>query len=203
MFTGLITATTTVTAIEHHDNGGARLSVAPCTPSLAVGNSIALDGCCLTVAACNDDQVTFDLSHETLQRTTFATLKPGRHLNVEQPLRFGAPLHGHLVSGHVDTTTAVIATHGATQRGRELTIAMPPGYDAQLFPQAAVTLNGVSLTITAVNNHAQPPTFTVCLIPETCHRTNLGTITATQQVNFESDMLGKYITRHVAHWPGH
>lgn len=202
MFTGLITNTTTVVALDHHASGGTRLSVTPFGEQLHSGDSVALDGCCLTIMACEADKISFDLSHATLQRTTFVDLKQGQLLNVELPLCLGDCVHGHLVSGHVDAVTEVLALEGTPARGLDLTVAVPAGYEAQLFPQAAVALNGVSLTIAALHNdaHGKPTAIKVCLIPETCQRTNLAKLAPTQRVNFESDMLGKYIARSVTAW---
>ena len=205
MFTGLITGTTPVVALDRHADGSIHLSVAPFGAQLHSGDSVALDGCCLTVTACEDKRVSFDLSYETLQRTTFATLKQGQLLNVELPLCLGDRVHGHLVSGHVDTVAEVLAVEGTPTHGLDLTVAVPCGYEAQLFPKASVTLNGVSLTIATVHkdSHGKPPAIKVCLIPETCQRTNLAALTPAQKVNFESDMLGKYISSSVAAWQAH
>ena len=198
LFTGLITNTTPVVALSHHTDGGLRLTIAAFGEQVQHGDSIALDGCCLTVAAYADEKISFDLSQETQQRTTIAKLKQGQLLNVELPLRLGDRLHGHLVSGHVDAVAEVLAVKGSPARGLELTVTVPQGHEAQIFTQASVTLNGVSLTIAAVHKDTQA--MKICLIPKTCQRTNLATLTPKQQVNFESDMLGKYIARSVAHW---
>ena len=201
LFTGLITSTTPIIALDHHTDGGLRLTVAAFGEQLRRGDSVALDGCCLTVAAYSAEKISFDLSHETQQRTTFAILKQRQLLNVELPLCLGDRLHGHLVSGHIDAVAEVLAIDGSPTRGLELTVAVPHGQEAQIFTQASVALNGVSLTIAAVYNDSQA--IKVCLIPETCQRTNLAALKPKQQVNFESDMLGKYIARSVAHWHAH
>lgn len=202
MFTGLITHTTPVVALERYADGGLRVAVAAFGEQLQRGDSVALDGCCLTVAACTAEKISFDLSYTTQQRTTFAALKQGQLLNVELPLCWGARLHGHLVSGHVDAVAEVVASAALPTAGLELTVTVPAGYEAQILSQASVALNGVSLTIAAVHNDAQgkPQAIKVCLIPETCQRTNLAALQPTQQVNFESDMLGKYVTNSVANW---
>lgn len=201
MFTGLIEKTATVTSIDHHDDGGAHLSVA-LDIELQQGDSIALDGCCLTVDGCGDGRVSFALSHETQQRTTFTSLKRGQRLNVERPLRFGERLHGHLVTGHVDGVAEVVARQGSPTQGVTLSVAVPAGYDAQLLPKAAIALNGASLTIATVEKgaHGQVQSLSVCLIPETCRRTNLAVCMPRQLLNFESDVLGKYVTSSVAGW---
>ncbi len=200
LFTGLITNTTTVVGIDRQADGGLHLTVAAFGEQLRRGDSIALDGCCLTVVAGTAEKISFDLSQATQQRTTLATLKQGQRLNVELPLRWGDRLHGHLVSGHVDAVAEVKAITSTPAHGFDLTVTVPHGHAAQILPQAAVALNGVSLTIATVHNDAQgqPQTLAVCLIPETCRRTNLAALTPGQQVNFESDMLGKYATNHAA-----
>lgn len=202
LFTGLITHTTPVIALERGAGRGLRLTVAAFGARLQRGDSVALDGCCLTVAACTAEKISFDLSYATQQRTTFATLKQGQLLNVELPLCWGTRLHGHLVSGHVDAVAEVVASAAMPTPGLELTVTVPAGSEAQILPQASVALNGVSLTIAAVHNDAQgkPQAMKVCLIPETCQRTNLATLQPTQPVNFESDMLGKYVTNSIANW---
>ena len=202
MFTGLITNTTPIVALARHADGGTRLSVAAFGKQLRRGDSVALDGCCLTVVACEAEHVSFDLSHATQQHTTFATLKQEQLLNVELPLCWGDRLHGHLVSGHVDAVAEVLAVESTPAHGLDLTVAVPRGYETQIFPQAAVALNGVSLTIATVYHDApgKAQAIKACLIPETCQRTNLAALVPRQRVNFESDMLGKHIARSVAAW---
>ena len=191
MFTGLVSTTTSIVSLQRNTEGGMCLTVASFADDLAVGDSVALDGCCLTVVACNKETVAFDLSCATQQRTTFATLEQGQLLNVEQALCLGARVHGHLVSGHVDAVAEVVAVQGTPVRGLEISLTVPQGYEAQVLPQGSVTLNGVSLTVTELLKEKK--VFKVCLIPETCRRTNLAVLTPSQRVNFESDMLGKYV----------
>ncbi len=202
MFTGLITHTTSVVDLVQCADGGVRLSVAAFGERLRDGDSVALDGCCLTVVACEAERVSFDLSHATRRCTTFATFARGQLLNVELPLCLGDRVHGHLVSGHVDAVAEVLGVDGTPARGLDLTLAVPEGYETQIFPRAAVALNGVSLTITTVQNDASHgQAMTVCLIPATCQRTNLAALVPRQRVNFESDMVGKHVASNVAAWP--
>lgn len=191
MFTGLITTTTPVVKLQRNPEGGMYLAVATFADDISVGDSVALDGCCLTVVACDKKTVAFDLSHATQARTTFVALQQGQLLNVEQALCFGARVHGHLVSGHVDAVAEVVAVQGTPARGLDLSIAIPQGYEAQVLAQASVALNGVSLTVVELLDAGK--VFKVCLIPETCRRTNLASLTPPQRVNFESDVLAKYV----------
>ena len=191
MFTGLITTTTSVVNLQRNTEGGMCLTVAAFADDISVGDSVALDGCCLTVVVCDKKTVAFDLSHATQERTTFVVLQRGQLLNVEQSLCLGARVHGHLVSGHVDAVAEVVAVQGSPERGLDLSITVPRGYEAQVLAQASVALNGVSLTVVELLDGGR--VFKVCLLPETCRRTNLAALMPQQRVNFESDMLGKYV----------
>ena len=191
MFTGLVTTTTSVIDLQCNSEGGMCLTVEAFADDVSVGDSVALDGCCLTVVSCDKKTVAFDLSHATQERTTFVSLRQGQLLNVEQSLCLGARVHGHLVSGHVDMVVEVVSVQGSPARGLDIGIVVPRGYESQVFAQASVVLNGVSLTVVELLDGGR--VFTVCLIPETCRRTNLVDLVPQQRVNFESDMLGKYV----------
>ncbi len=156
-----------------------------------VGASVAVNGVCLTVVERRPDGLAFELGPETLARTALGALGPGRPVNLERPLRLGAPMGGHLVLGHVDGVGTVedVTRVESTARAR---IALP-GLDLApyLVPQGSVAVEGVSLTVAALG----PDRFDVMLIPHTLEATTLGRLVIGQAVNIETDVIGKYVVR--------
>jgi riboflavin synthase len=156
-----------------------------------IGASVAVNGVCLTVAGRRPDGLAFDLGPETLARTALGTLSPGSGVNLESPLRLGAPLGGHLVLGHVDGVGTVedVTRVESTARVR---IALPgPGLEPYLVSQGSVAVDGVSLTVADL----EPGRFEVMLIPHTLEVTTLGRLRVSQPVNIETDVIGKYVVR--------
>ncbi len=155
------------------------------------GASLAVNGVCLTVVDRVGSSLAFDLGTETLRVSALGDLTPGEPVNLERPLRLGAPLGGHLVLGHVDgvgTVTSMIR-EGATTR---LRIALPdPALERYLVPKGSVAVDGVSLTVAAL----LPGAFEVVLIPHTLTVTTLGRRRAGERVNLEMDLIGKYLLR--------
>jgi riboflavin synthase len=166
---------------------------------LAAGDSLAVDGVCLSVTGTERSGILFDLSRETLEKTTLGGLRPGAKLNLEFPLTLAAPLGGHLVSGHVDGPGKVLR---ATSRppGKRLVVSFPAALRPYLIPKGSIAVNGVSLTIASLG----PTSFEVELIPMTLAGTNLGLLTPGSKVNLECDMVGKYVYNYVSqgHKPG-
>jgi len=159
-----------------------------------VGASVAVNGVCLTVVARGADGLAFEVGPETLARTSLGRLRPRAGVNLERPLRFGGPLGGHLVLGHVDVvgTAERVTRVESTARVR---IALPaPELAALLIPQGSVAVDGVSLTVAALDG----PAFEVMLIPHTLAATTLGRLEAGQPVNIETDVIGKYVARALA-----
>jgi riboflavin synthase len=155
------------------------------------GGSVAVNGVCLTVVERRPDGLIFELGPETLARTALGALRPGRGVNLERPLRLGAPLGGHLVLGHVDGVGTVedVTRVESTARVR---IALPgPALEPYLVPQGSVAVDGVSLTVANLG----PGRFDVMLIPHTLAATTLGRLEVGQSVNLETDVLGKYVAR--------
>ena len=188
MFTGLIEE---VGAVRARD--GARLVVSArlVQEGTSIGSSIAVNGACLTVVEQSPDRLAFDLGPETLARTTLADLGRGDAVNLERPLRLGGLVGGHLVQGHVDGvgTVARLVREGETAR---LRIEWPsPALEALLIPQGSVAVDGVSLTVAALERDA----FEIMLIPHTLAETTLGRLEAGKRVNLEMDMIGKYVQR--------
>jgi riboflavin synthase alpha subunit len=191
MFTGLIEEVGEVRGVED-----SRLVVGAraILPDAADGSSIAVNGVCLTVVARGPDEIGFDLGPETLARTALGDLGTGDPVNLERPLRLGFPVGGHLVQGHVDGMGVVteMSRQGATARLR--LECQDEGLAAFLIPQGSVAVDGVSLTVAALDGGA----FEVMLIPHTLDHTTLGRLKAGKRVNLEMDMIGKYVRRFVS-----
>lgn len=195
MFTGIVVDVGRIT--ERAERGGDlhlavtfnRLDEA----RLGIGDSVCVQGCCLTVTARAARSFTVDLSRETLAVTTLGSLVVGADVNLEPALRAGDPLGGHLVSGHVDAV-ARVASIEADARSRRLTITVAPELMRYLAPKGSVTVDGVSLTV----NEVVGSSFGVNIIPHTQTATTLGTVTAGTPVNIEVDPLARYLERLLA-----
>jgi riboflavin synthase len=197
MFTGIIEATGTVTALEKRE-GAVRLSVTTPLPvaELPLGASIAVDGVCLTVvdrASVPSQTFAADLGPETLACTTLGALAPGARVHLERPLRLGDALGGHLVSGHVDGVGTVVARR-EVGGSLELEIRAPESVVATLVPKGSITVAGASLTINTVAGDR----FGVTLIPHTLAVTTLGALAVGAPVNLEGDLIAKHVDRLVA-----
>ena len=155
---------------------------------VAPGDSVAVNGACLTVTGRDQEGLRFDLSRETLSKTTLGALKPGDRLNLELPLTLAAPLGGHLVSGHIDGVGQVVRS-SSRPPGRRLSVSFPAGLRPFFVAKGSVALDGVSLTIASLG----PSSFEVELVPTTLAGTNLGARRAGEKVNVECDMVGKYV----------
>ncbi|HSA94739.1 MAG TPA: riboflavin synthase [Acidobacteriota bacterium] len=192
MFTGIITESGTFRGFRKGRR--ALLVEAPgLAGKLAAGESLAVDGVCLTVAATERAGVVFDLSQETLERTTLGGLKPGARLNLEPALTLQTPLSGHLVSGHVDGIGRVLRI-SARPPGKRLAISFPAALRPFLVIKGSVAVAGVSLTVAALS----PSSFEVELIPATLRTTNLGLLRAGSRVNLECDLVGKYVYNYMS-----
>jgi riboflavin synthase len=192
MFTGIITDRGTFRG--YRKGRRALLVEAPgLAAKLAAGDSLAVDGVCLTVAAKERAGLLFDLSQETLEKTTLGGLVAGAELNLEPALTLATPLGGHLVSGHVDGVGRVLRT-SSRPPGKRLAVSFPAALRPYLVPKGSVALAGVSLTIAALG----PSTFEVELVPLTLEGTNLGLLRAGAKVNLECDMVGKYVYNYVS-----
>ena len=188
MFTGLVQDLGTVTGVDASDHG-VRLAVAT-TLELSEGDSVAVNGVCLTATAVGDGGFRADVMHETLRRSSLAGLEPGSRVNLELPLRATDRLGGHFVQGHVDGVGGVwdFRDEGFS---RVVTIGVPAGLMRYVVEKGSITVDGVSLTISALGDDW----LQVSLIPETLERTILGEIGVGQPVNLEVDVLAKYVER--------
>jgi len=190
MFTGLIEAVGTVSVLEARGNDAARLVLdLPYAGELSLGESVAVNGCCLTVTG-KEGVISFDLLMETLNRTSLGDLKAGSRVNLERALRADGRFGGHFVQGHVDTTATVVA---AEPKGsdRNLVIAIPQGGARYFIEKGSIAVNGVSLTVASLEEES----FGLWIIPHTLQETNLGDLKPGDRVNLEYDMLAKYAER--------
>ena len=179
MFTGIITH---VGLFSSWRRGRRELLVeAPALAAkLRAGDSLAVDGVCLSLVGAEKGVLRFDLSQETLARTTLGAVKPRQRLNLELPLTLAAPLGGHLVSGHIDAIGKILRT-AERRPGRRISVSYPRGLRPFLVPKGSVAVNGVSLTVAAIG----PSSMDIELIPLTLEGTNLGTLRAGAAVNIE------------------
>ena len=191
MFTGLVEEIGLCEDLQR-SAGSARLLIqAPgISCGVKIGDSISVNGCCLTTISTREGIMTFDLLDETLQRTNLQDLIPGRKVNLERSLLADGRLGGHFVQGHVDATIPVVAI---LQQGSDLRIdfKVPPEFAAYMAYKGSVAINGVSLTIAEVTADS----FAVWIIPHTASHTNLGDLREGDLVNLECDMLAKYAAR--------
>jgi riboflavin synthase len=190
MFTGLIAAVGSVAAVDC-DGEGATLTIASeLAGQLAEGDSIAVNGVCLTASHVRGESFRAQVMIETLRRSSLAALQAGARVNLELALRAQDRLGGHVVQGHVDGTATVRATR-AEGFARVLEIELEPHLARYLVEKGSVTLDGVSLTVSALSEDG----FSVSLIPETLRRTNLGSVGEGDRVNIEVDVLAKHVER--------
>lgn len=189
MFTGLISEVGTVTSFER-DREGAKVTIeAPATSGeLEPGGSVAVSGVCLTATRVAEDCFDAEISEQTLRSTRLGELTAGDAVNLELPLRPNDRLGGHIVQGHIDGTATVtqIAEQGFS---RVTEIAIDPALTRFVVDCGSVAIDGVSLTVAAAKKDA----FTVALIPETIERTTLGELKEGDHVNFEADIVAKYV----------
>jgi riboflavin synthase len=212
MFTGIVEGTGTVVAMDRPPAGGAaRLEVeAPwLAGDLAVGDSVAVDGCCLTVVAGGPGRFAADVVAETLRRTALGRLAAGARVNLERPLAVGGRLGGHLVQGHVDGVGRVLEVRpvpggsgGAEsalledRRGLEVRVELPDDLARYVVEKGSIAVDGVSLTVAGVGQGW----FAVALVPHTLATTTLGERAPGDPVHLEVDVVAKYVERLVQPW---
>ena len=187
MFTGIVEELGRVTGLE-----GPRLTVACATAAQGstVGASVAVNGVCLTVVEQGDEELAFDISEETFERTALDRLRPGDPVNLERPMLLTDRLGGHMVQGHVDGVGRVVAVT-PQEGGSTIEIELPEGLERYVVEKGSITVDGVSLTVTGIDGR----TFGVALIPHTLAVTTLGTTKPGDPVNLEVDVLAKYVER--------
>ena len=190
MFTGLIADVGTVSALDAGDDGATLRIDTALAPQIGEGDSVAVNGVCLTATGVAVAGFSAQAMAETLRRSSLAALAPGSPVNLELALRAGDRLGGHVVQGHVDGTGTVLAVR-EDGFARVLRVQAPEALRRYLVEKGSVALDGVSLTVSAL----EPEGFAVSLIPETLERTNLGTISEGRPVNIEVDILAKHVER--------
>ena len=192
MFTGIIEECGSVAAIEPVETGARLIVRASFCGELSVGESIAVNGACLTATALDKEASTvgFDLLAETLRVTNLGDLEAGSPVNLERALAIGDRLSGHFVQGHVDATTEILAYDPVGQDHR-LDIAIPKEFARYLIYKGSVCIDGISLTVAELKEDR----FTIWIIPHTAEVTNLGSARVGTRVNLEFDMLAKYLER--------
>jgi len=191
MFTGLIEEVGTVRSIREGEPSKQLQIVAPRTArKLRLGDSVAVNGCCLTLSAHRGDQLTFNLLEETFDRTNLKTLRHKSPVNLERALRADARFGGHFVQGHVDCASRII--NFEQRRGdRRLEVELPAEFARYVARKGSIAIDGISLTIAEVSSRS----FAVWIIPHTKRHTNLGHAEAGGLVNLEFDILAKYVER--------
>jgi riboflavin synthase len=200
MFTGIIRTLGTVAAASPAPGGNRRLVITPDTlwtaPASRAGDSIAVDGCCLTLVADPAGSFSFDAVPETLAKTTLGTLAPGDRVHLEQAATASTLLDGHLVQGHVDGV-AVVERIDSVDEWR-VRLRPPPDLMPFIIPKGSVCLGGVSLTVAAVS--PEQGWFEVALIPTTLNLTTLGRLAISTRVNLECDATAKTIVHYLRHY---
>ena len=192
MFTGIVETIGTVDSLER-TAAGARLAVraADVAASLAVANSIAVNGCCVTVVEVSGETFAADLSSETLARTSFGELGNGARVNLERPLTAGKELGGHFVQGHVDGVARVTQTE-VDGDALLIDLALPSGLSELMVERGSVAVDGVSLTVAAV---PAPDTIHLAIIDYTRRHTTLGALERGDTVHIEADIIAKHVRR--------
>lgn len=188
MFTGIIEALAKVEKIEDEQSNRHFTFSGPFTNELKIDQSVAHNGCCLTVVAIDGDQYTLTAIEESLKKTNLGDLQVGDVVNVERCMQMGGRLDGHIVQGHVDTTGTCVEIKdldGSTE------FVFEYDYDEVTVPKGSITINGVSLTVV----RSEAKLFSVHIIPYTIEHTNFHTFKVGTRVNLEFDIIGKYVKR--------
>lgn len=195
MFTGIVEEVGVIRSVEPNGDGRSFvIEASKVLQDLAVDNSVAVNGVCLTVTERDDKSFRVDTVAETLRKTTLRNKTAGRRVNLERAVRLHDRLGGHIVQGHVDAT-GVIAGIETNSLGAEVWIAFPTAFKKWLIPVGSVTVNGVALTIAELDHNQ----FKVALIPHTLQTTTLEALVNGQEVNLEFDLIAKYIESIVMH----
>jgi riboflavin synthase len=194
MFTGIVAELGEVAGIEHRGDA-AILTIRGDTEGVTTGESIAVNGVCLTVTGILDGTFTADVMGETLDRSSLGALTPGAPVNLERSVRLADRLGGHLVQGHVDATGTIIERSSAAHWDL-VRISLPASIARYVVHKGSITVDGVSLTVSALGPDSPDESwFEVSLIPETLKRTTLGTRQPGDPVNLEVDVIAKYVER--------
>jgi len=193
MFTGIIEHLGTIDSLKLYAEGGRLTIHAPSVaPHLAIANSIAVDGCCLTVVALEGESFSADLSTETIRKTSMGEWKRGTRVNLEQPITAGKEFGGHFVLGHVDTTGSVTRLDPEGENWW-YGVEVPETFAKYIVPQGSIAIDGISLTVARWNGRVAE----IAIIPFTYAQTNIQAKKIGDAVNLEGDVLGKYVERYL------
>ena len=191
MFSGIVEVLGSVESVSPRPPGVRLVVRAPAVAEgTSVGESIAVNGCCLTVVELDAELLGFDVGSETLSRTNLGRLAAGSGINLERSLRLGQPVSGHLVTGHIDDVGSLDRRHDE-QEWSTFWIRTDPRLTRQMASKGSIAVDGVSLTLVDV----EPERFSVALIPHTLQQTTLGRAEPRDVVNLETDILAKYVER--------
>jgi riboflavin synthase len=197
MFTGIVEEIGQVVGLDElGDSARLRIRGSLATSDVSAGDSVAVNGCCLTVVDARDGAFAADVMKETLQRTSLGELRPGMPVNLERAVTAHARLGGHIMQGHVDGT-GVIASRTPLEHWELVWVDIPAGLAKYVAVKGSVAVDGVSLTVVDLRDGARP-SFSVGLIPTTLERTTLGTSALGDRVNLEVDVIAKYVERLLA-----
>ncbi len=199
MFTGIIEEVGVVAELTTDPQGGhLKVACRKLLPRFEVSSSVAVSGCCLTIVRREEDGFWCDLAPETLSRTGFRRLRIGSQVNLEAPLTLGTPLGGHIVQGHVDGTGTFAGLPSAGDENYWLDVDVPTELARYLVEKGSVAVEGISLTVAAINGAR----LRIAIIPFTIENTNLHSLAPGDPVNLECDVLAKYVEKLLAERPG-
>jgi len=193
VFTGLIEDLGAVESIERNGDGARMRIASQLAGELALGDSIAVNGCCLTATAVEDGSFEIEAMNQTLEVTALDVVEQGSRVNLELAMKAGDRLGGHIVQGHVDGVGTVVSAEG-DGFARRVRVELPPELLRYVIDKGSITLSGVSLTVAELGDSWAE----VSLIPETLERTNLGEVAPGDRINVECDVVAKYVERLVA-----
>jgi riboflavin synthase len=188
MFTGIVEERGAVRSLR---DGRLSITCRTVTADSAIGSSVSVNGTCLTVVERDDEHLAFDLSEETIARTSLRRLEPGHPVNLERPVSLAARLGGHLVQGHVDGVGTIVGIEPGADGGALLRVRIPDGLLDAVVPKGSLTVDGVSLTVAELHDDG----VTIALIPHTLAVTTLGAAAVGDPVNVEVDVIARYVQR--------
>jgi len=192
MFTGLVEKTGSISTVQTTDTGAKIIIDIPFSDELSIGDSVAINGCCLTVSAIDKGQTSFDLLAQTLKVTALNELNPGMIVNLERALIAGRRIGGHLLTGHIDTVSEII-TYKPMGEDHKLEILLPRSTANLVIEKGSISVDGISLTTAEVND--KKGSFTCFITPHTHKNTNLIEAKQGSQVNLEFDLIAKHVER--------
>jgi len=192
MFTGIVETTASISAMQTTEKGSRIIIDIPFSDELSLGDSVAVNGCCLTVSAIDDEKSSFDLLEQTLKVTALNELKDGMIVNLERALIAGNRIGGHLLTGHIDTVSEVVVYEPMGEDHR-LEILLPKSTANLVIEKGSISVDGISLTTAEVDD--ENGSFTCYITPHTHKNTNLLQIKKGAQVNLEFDLIAKHVER--------